>query len=613
LSQIYDCISNRNIRIIAAYLKSRMGHYDTLFDGIPYPADRYTSPADFFLNEDEWTTSDNYLKMFRKAKEMSEERYFFFNCGASSASLRSWGRFDYFIRIFASPDDGFKKLPFFNKNFNDTKEIEIILPPSYDRSSGKIRVILRVRYNRNLDVQKDYISDPYRRGIISYIPTIWGLRPAMIKQPLNPYEPVKLLNEEPEFAGYGLDVRMEQDLLTIRDPLDESRRIVGKKILMEPEFVNGEKVFMGRYSEIPEGYTEKEGDRKEAILITDTVQVDSRIILKSGEIFNAPYFILDITYDRFSLIDRLSQVFRIRRYHENSGKDLIDTIDRLRETMEARNIAIHALELANEELKEAKKSLEDYSRNLEQKVQDRTSELKKAQEELIVFNRGLEEKVNEQVEELKRYNHLRRYLSPKLSDKILSSGNTLGAEPQRKMMTVLFSDIRGFSTITDNLEPEELFHLLNKYLSEMIKLIHQYDGTLNKIIGDGMLIFFGDPIPMKDHAERAVLMVIEMQKKVAELKEEWLQYGYELGIGIGINTGYMTVGNIGSDIHMDYTVIGNQVNVAARLESEAKSGQILISQRTYIRVKDLVKVEDMRKISVKGIHNPVETYNVKVF
>jgi adenylate cyclase len=144
----------------------------------------------------------------------------------------------------------------------------------------------------------------------------------------------------------------------------------------------------------------------------------------------------------------------------------------------------------------------------------------------------------------------------------------------------------------------------------MTKLIHHFDGTLDKIIGDGMLIFFGDPVPMEDHAQRSVLMSIEMQKKVNELKKDWKYFGYELGMGIGINTGYMTVGNIGSDIHMDYTVIGNQVNVASRLESLAKPGQILVSQRTFSRVSHLVEAEEIGEIKVKGIKNPVLTYNI---
>ncbi|MBW2105179.1 MAG: adenylate/guanylate cyclase domain-containing protein [Deltaproteobacteria bacterium] len=154
-------------------------------------------------------------------------------------------------------------------------------------------------------------------------------------------------------------------------------------------------------------------------------------------------------------------------------------------------------------------------------------------------------------------------------------------------MTVLFSDIRGFSDITDALESEEIILLLNNYLSEMIKLIHKYEGTLDKIIGDGIMVFFGDPVSIPDHAQRAVLLAIDMQKKADQLNDEWLSYGHDLNIGIGINTGYMTVGNIGSEFHRDYTVIGNQVNVAARLESKAKPAEILISQRTYSKAKGI--------------------------
>jgi adenylate cyclase len=117
---------------------------------------------------------------------------------------------------------------------------------------------------------------------------------------------------------------------------------------------------------------------------------------------------------------------------------------------------------------------------------------------------------------------------------------------------------------------------------------------------------------MAEHAERAVMMAIDMQKKAAQLKDGWLQYGHDFGIGIGINTGYMTVGNIGSNIHRDYTVIGNQVNVASRLESLAKAGQILISGRTYNRTKNLVEVEAVGEIQVRGLRNPVVTYNVRV-
>jgi adenylate cyclase len=607
-----DCISNRNIKIISSYLMDKVGNYDNLFHDLPYPADRYSSPDGFFLNEDEWTTLENFHKIFRRAKDISGEAYFYFNCGLSSAMLRSWGRFEYFIRVFAGPDDGFMRVPFFNSHINDTKEMEVILPPSYDKSTGKTRVLLKIEYHDDIDVEEDYIVDSYRRGLISGIPTIWGLCPADIKQPLCPYDPEKLFREEQEVACYGLDARMEDDKLMIKDPTDGKSRIVGKKVILKSEMINGKRCFLGKYLDMTEASKKISGDKKQAILITETIQGDGRILFRAGEIFKAPYFIMDVTYDRVSLINRLTHAFRTNKHEGVSEKYLIDTINRLRETIKARNRAYHALKLANDELQDTKERVEEYNKTLQQRVEERTSELLKTKNELIELNHGLEEKVNKQVEELKRYNDLRRYLSPQLTEKILSSGSILGGQPQRKMMTVMFSDIRNFSNLTDSLEPEELFHLLDRYLAEMTALIHRYEGTLNKIIGDGMLIFFGDPIPMEDHAQRSVLMAVEMQKKAAELKNEWQRYGYDLGMGIGINTGYMTVGNIGSNMHMDYTVIGNQVNVAARLESMAKPGQILISQRTYSRVTDLVEAEEIGEVNVKGIHSPIMTYNIKV-
>ncbi|MFC1822667.1 adenylate/guanylate cyclase domain-containing protein [Thermodesulfobacteriota bacterium] len=605
-----DCISNRNTKIIVNYVQSKLGHYDTLFDGLPYPETRYQSPADFFLNEDEWITYETYKALTTRARDMVGEKYFYFNCGASSASLRSWGRLSYFIRIFASPCDGIKRLPFFFKNFSDMKELEVIIPPAYDEKSGKIRTVLKLQYHDDIDVNSDYIGDPYTRGIISSIPTIWGLRPATVKQPLNPFDPIKLLKEEPEFKPFHLDPNLENGYLSIKDPQNGTRRTVGKSVYIQPESVNGRMVFLGKYQD---NSRELQGDSEglqEAILITDTIKADNRIIFKSGEIFKAPYFIMEVVYDRVSFLNRLSQVFKIRKNPEDSGKELSETINRLRETMEARNTAYDSLEKSNQELKIAKEKVDDYARNLEEKVEERTAELREAQQELEVFNRNLSNKVTEQVKALKRYDELRRYLSPKLTEKILSSGDALGSEPQRKMMTVLFSDIRNFSALTDCLEPEELFYPLDRYISEMTKIIHRFDGTLNKIVGDGLMVFFGDPIPMEDHAERAVMMAIDMQKKAAELKIEWLQYGHQLGIGIGINSGYMTVGNIGSSMHRDYTVIGNQVNVAARLEGKAGPGEILISQRTLHRCSDLVNTERMGDIPVKGIHHPVATYKV---
>ena len=607
-----DCISNRNIKIAASYVSHKLGGHGPLFEGIAYPSDRYASAEDFFLNEEEWTTYQNFLAIFRRAKEMLDEPYFYFNCGASAARLRSWGRLDYFAPIFTSPSDGFRKLPFVNRQFTDTKDIEVLVPPSFDKTFRKMRTILEIRHHEDMDAHADYLGDAYSRGMISSIPTLWGLQPALVKQLMNPYDPEVLFNREPELSLFGLEPKMENHWLTVSHPTYGQRKPAAKKVLLIPELINGRSVYLGKYKDFPDGPSPSEEGQREALLITETVQVGQRTLLKAGEIFKAPSFVLDVTFDRLSLKRRLSNTFVFRRNSDESAAGFTETVNELKETIAGRNRAYLELEKANAELLEAKTKVDEHARTLEQRVEEQTKALSRAQEELKIFNQDLEAKVKEHVEQLRRYNELRRYLSPKLSEIILSSGNTLGAAPQRKMMTVVFSDIRNFTSFTENLEPEELFPLMDKYLSEMTKIIHQYDGTLNKIIGDGLLVFYGDPIPMSDHAQRAVMMAIDMQKKVVELKDEWLEYGHDFGVGIGINTGYMTVGNIGSDIHKDYTVIGNQVNVASRLESLAKAGQILVSQRTYSKVKNLVEVEKVGAIQVKGLRDPVVTYNVKV-
>jgi len=338
--------------------------------------------------------------------------------------------------------------------------------------------------------------------------------------------------------------------------------------------------------------------------------VDDRVLLPAGDIFWAPCLILEISHERLSLRHRVSQVFRIDRRKSDSGEELGEIINQLRRSMASRNEAYLKLENTLSELMTAKASLDETNRELENRVEERTLELKQAQQELMLLNKNLEAKVQDQVMELERHNQLRRYLSPKLAEKILSSEDVLWTEPQRKLAAVIFTDIRGFSSLTDSVEPEELFHLLSRYHSEMIQLVHEYDGTLNKIVWDGLFIFFGDPIPMENHADRAVRMAVEMQRKATVLSDEWIRYGHPLGVGIGINSGYVTVGNVGSDAYRDYTVIGNQVNVAARLEAAAGPGQILISERTFPMLKDPVEVEAMGDFRVKGIHSPLKTYQV---
>ena len=597
-------ISNRNIKIVSAYLTYRTGSCNELFRGLPFPTNQYASPEMFFLNEDEWTTLENFLAILRRARDVVNETNFYFKCGASSAKLKSWGRFHYFIRLFATPNDGFRRLPFFNENFNDTKDVEILVPPTFDRASARYRTVLKITHHHDIDPHEDYIRDPYFCGIISAIPTIWGLRPAVVTHRLLPYDPLRLLTEEPELAVHRLEPRLNQGRLSVRDPSGDGRVSCGETVLLAAEALNGKQELLGAY----EPDNGKPGPR--GLLITRTVPVGDSFQLAEGQIYKAPFFIIEAVYERLSFVKRLSQLLKFTDLAGNPEAELVDTVNRLRESMLAKNAAYRILEEAHCELREAKERIQRYAVELEEKVAERTAELSRARMELVDLNRNLEATIETQVDQLEKYHNLRRYLSPKFTEMVLNGACSFDGVCERKMMTVMFTDIRNFSALTDSLEPEETFHLLDRYLQNMVDVVHEHDGTLNKIVGDGLLIFFGDPVPMEDHAARAVRVAMEMQQRVLELRGQWSSFGHDLAVGIGINTGFMTVGTIGADSHRDYTVIGNQVNVAARLVSLAAPGQILISRRTLSHLGGGVEVKDIGEINVKGIHTPVHSYEV---
>jgi PAS domain S-box-containing protein len=207
---------------------------------------------------------------------------------------------------------------------------------------------------------------------------------------------------------------------------------------------------------------------------------------------------------------------------------------------------------------------------------------------------------------------LAKYLAPQVYDSIFTGQQEVKIVSKRKKLTVCFSDLVGFTEITDKMESEDLTHLLNHYLTEMSKIALQYGATIDKYVGDAIVMFFGDPttLGVKEDALACAQMAIAMQKRVGELAEEWRNSGIEtpLCCRIGIHTGYCTVGNFGSDDRMDYTMIGGTVNLASRLEHEAPPGGVLISFETYAHVKDDVRCEERGHVQVKGIAQPVATY-----
>jgi class 3 adenylate cyclase len=209
---------------------------------------------------------------------------------------------------------------------------------------------------------------------------------------------------------------------------------------------------------------------------------------------------------------------------------------------------------------------------------------------------------------------LAKYLPPQVYATIFSGAQDVKVVSQRKKLTVFFSDITGFTEITDKMESEDLTQLLNEYLTEMSLIALSYGATIDKYIGDAVMIFFGDPESrgVKADALTCVKMAVAMQKRIRQLAGIWRDAGIErpLSCRMGIHTGYCTVGNFGSEDRVSYTAIGSGVNLASRLESEAPPGEILISYETYAHVKDEISCEEAGRIKVKGFADPITTYRV---
>jgi len=230
--------------------------------------------------------------------------------------------------------------------------------------------------------------------------------------------------------------------------------------------------------------------------------------------------------------------------------------------------------------------------------------------ELQNLNAGLEGKVQEQLAQIERASGLRRYLSPQLADSIMSGHMVVGEKPRRRSLTVLFADLRDFTPISLKVEPDELVDMLNEYLTIMTDIVFKHGGTLDKYIGDAIMCFFGDPVPQDDHPQRAVSTALEMRAQVAELQRRWHVFQHPLNIGIGVSTGYVTVGNIGSPSRIEYTVIGNHVNLASRLSDRAKPGQILISERTMVGVQESVEAVEVFNVRLQGVSQRIKVFEI---
>lgn len=230
--------------------------------------------------------------------------------------------------------------------------------------------------------------------------------------------------------------------------------------------------------------------------------------------------------------------------------------------------------------------------------------------QLGTWNLALERRVAEQLAEIERIGRLKRFLSPQVAELIVSSGDESFLRSHRREIAVVFCDLRDFTAFADRAEPEEMMDVLQAYHEAMGALVFHYEGKVGRFVGDGLMIFFNDPLPCLEPAARAVRMALAMREQMAELLAAWRKRGHELGFGVGITFGYATLGRLGVAGRFEYEPNGTVVNLAARLCAEARDGQILVGRRVRAAVETVVETERLPDLELKGLPRPVAVFNL---
>jgi adenylate cyclase len=246
-------------------------------------------------------------------------------------------------------------------------------------------------------------------------------------------------------------------------------------------------------------------------------------------------------------------------------------------------------------------------------TQDMTAEVLDMQpySSIAELTRTLGQKMKRQLDEIGRISRLKRYVSPQIAETILKRDDGDLFVSHRREVTVVFLDLRGFTEFSEDAEPEEVLRLLRTYHAEMGRLIFKFDGTLERFAGDGIMVFFNDPVPYEDHTRRAVSMALEMRERMKVIRVAWwLKNGWDLDLGIGLATGYASLGNIGFEGRLDYRAVGNVTNLASRLCEQAAGGQILTNQRTLSEVEDCVEAERIGELKLRGFARHVSVVNI---
>jgi class 3 adenylate cyclase/CheY-like chemotaxis protein len=231
--------------------------------------------------------------------------------------------------------------------------------------------------------------------------------------------------------------------------------------------------------------------------------------------------------------------------------------------------------------------------------------------ELQSWNRALEERVGEQVRELDRVNRLRRFLAPQLVELVVNSGDESFLDSHRREIVVVFCDLRRFTPFAETAEPEEVMTVLREYHAALGDLVHRFEGTLEHFAGDGLMVFFNDPLPCADAAIRSIRMAVSMRSRVQVLGSEWARRGHDLGFSIGIAQGFATMGRVGFEGRYDYAAIGSVTNLASRLCSAAAQDQILVTQRVQNAAEEYVVSDPVGEMTLRGFSRPVDVFDIK--
>lgn len=525
----------RNVTIIARYVQQIVGSEVLLLENLPYS-------VEYLRDEHNWLPLPVYVEIMERAIEILKDNEAPFKMGLSAQELESWGAFKYLQRVFGSvifgPVEVYKQVGKYNEFFNRTKDLIVVKP-------GQDHCYIKVKFKNNVNPVDDFVSDAFIRGILCGVPKIWNLPLAQLDEPLFEYDLKYLLQKVGKVSADQIEIKNNR--LYVRGVE------CGKQIVLLAEVVKGEPIFLGQYRDIDPG------DRLESftlgILVNKDYEINDKLKLKQGQIYNAPYFVYKLSWQTLGFWRKIYQL----TVHSFISKKAY------REGIESQLSTIR-----------------NYVETLEDKVIQRTEQLNQAKSEAEYWQ-GKAEKL------------LYAMLPESIVEKMLK-GKLTAEEIEG---TVVFTDLSGFTEFSRNLEPQQVSDVLTKYFTTMSKIVTRYGGWVNKFMGDGILALYGLN-QEENHTENAVAASIEMQKQMKN---------YTWKMRVGIASGKFITGEFGTEDLRRFDCLGHVVNLASRLQSHADSDDIMVCGNTFNQVKSKYNFSEAKKISPKGI-GEIEVYTV---